>query len=210
MPLLDAFMAALVDRKTGQVNPFRLAEAIGRVAGGVANFGDVQVQGLVTQLIGPWAIGVARHAPTKWLLPTNVPPACALELNAHHQVCGAFAIGGCHACGRPICLAHALVAADATIVCWQCMRVAAKHTTPWAPAIAQQAESPGVQWAYDLLGLKTDCTLEEAKKAFKVRIARFHPDRVAEGEDSAPNGDLVRSLKSAYDAIVKDKKRVTR
>jgi len=200
------FIGALADRKTGQIDPLRVTRAVGGVAGAIETFVQPQAQALITHLIGPWALGIARLAPAKWLLPVGVAPACALEVGP--RLCGGFAIGACHACGRPICLGHALVSADATLVCWACMRLAAQHAKRWAPpgAQAQGAAGRGLDWAYTLLGVSADSTQEEIKKAYKIRIGRFHPDKIDTGDDPGPNGDLVRLLTQAYDLLVAQKK----
>lgn len=202
MSMLQAFMAALLDRQTGQLDPLRVAKMLGSAASAVDQFKDPHTQALVTHLIGPWALSVAKMAPQKWTLPTNLAPSCCLEVGSH--LCGAFAISGCHLCGRPICIGHALINVDATLVCWSCMREAAKHVKKWkAPGGAQ--DSNALQWAYDLLGLEVDCTLQQAKTAYKQRVAKFHPDTVGGGQDSKAHGDLVRLLKRAYDAIVESR-----
>lgn len=203
MPILDAFLQALqIDPQTRRVSPIRLAQMLGNAASAVENLQDGHTQMLLTNLIGPWALSIARLAPQKWKLPVNVPPACEMDVRPEH-VCGQFAIGGCHACGRPICLQHALVAADASLMCWSCVRVAAKHTKAWVPRNAA-APRETIEWAYELLGVTKTSTNEEVKKAYKERIKRFHPDRTGDGSDKI-NGDLVRMVKRAYDLIMQER-----
>lgn len=204
MPLLDAFLGALVDRQTGKISPLRLAQMLGNAANAVENIQQAQLNTLLTQVVGPWAMGIARLAPSKWQLPVDVPPSCEMDVQPG-RVCGQFAVGGCHACGRPICLQHALVAADATLVCWSCMRLAAKHTKPWVPRTnGGAAGRETIEWAYELLGVTKEATDAEVKHAYKERVARFHPDRTGDGSDRI-NGDLVRMLKRAYDLIMQER-----
>lgn len=205
MPVFEAFLQALVDKSSGKVNPLKLAQAIGNFAGQVEAYTDSRVQSILVQLVGPWSTTIARLAPTKWQLPVHVPPSCDMDVQPGRS-CGQFAIGGCVICGRPICLQHALVAADATIVCWPCMIVAGKHATKWQPrAGAAGSAVASSAWAYELLGVAPDCTDEQLRHAFKQRVARFHPDRVEPGQDPKPNGDLVKMIKRAYDMIVDER-----
>lgn len=205
MPLLDSLFQAISNKQTGQISPIRLAQVIGSVAGSVGTAADPSVQALMMKVIGPWALGIAQHVPSKWMLPTNVPPSCAHEHGT--KLCGAFAVGACHSCGRPTCLQHALVGFDAALACWACVRGGAANAKPWRPpqATAAAGASDGVGWAYELLGVEPDCTVEDAKRAYKQKVAHFHPDRMGAGEESKANGDLLRSLKHAYDTIVKHK-----
>ena len=170
---------------------------------------DPRTQMLLTNLLTPWAIGVASNAPAKWILPVNVAPVCALEI--HGGMCGQFAVGGCHVCGRPICLAHALVGGDATIVCWACVRAAKQVAKTWVPP--QPAASPpapgaheSLDWAYELLGVKPEDSLAAIKKAYKARIAHYHPDRAETAEQKEQDGALVRMLNRAYDQVLKARK----
>lgn len=206
MPVLDALLQALADKQSGRVNPLRVAQAVGDVAGAVDQLQDPSTQQLLTHIVGPWALKVATEAPKKWMLRSDVPPSCFLEVNG--GVCGTFAVGMCHICGRPVCLGHAMVGGDATLVCWACMRVAAQHAPKWkAPSTSEPAgaSKSSTDWAYELLGLEKDCTLLEARKAYKQRVARFHPDKSGAGADSRPNGDLLRTLKRAYDVVQSEK-----
>lgn len=154
---------------------------------------------LLTHILVPWALGVARLAPSKWILPPHLAPSCAFG-ETSDSLCGAFAVGACHVCGRPICMKHALIAADATLVCWTCMRTAAKHATPWQPPSTGAAGSPSdLGWAYELLGIEPGATAAEVKKAYKKRIAQFHPDK--QSVESAAHGQLVKLITKAYEAI---------
>lgn len=202
MPILDLFRVAIAGRG-GKIDPLRVAQAIGNFANTVESFGSEHAQLILTNILAPWAFAIAQKAPQKWLLPEGVQPSCAFEQAG--GTCGQYAIGGCHLCGRPICLGHAMVSGDATLVCWTCMRVAAKHTTRWEPS---QVRAGGkvkddLGWAYDLLELDRDATDAEVKRAFKERIAQFHPDRHPEAteKEQKVNGGLVRTLKRAYDVI---------
>jgi hypothetical protein len=205
MPLLQSLFQAISDRQTGQISPLKLAQVIGTVAGSVGSVSDPSLHPIM-RILGPWALGIAQHVPGKWLLPTNVSPSCAHETGPG-RICGSFAVGGCHSCGRPVCLTHALVGFDAALACWACVKGGAVNAKPWRPPHAAAPSSPGdgIGWAYELLGLEPTCTAEEAKRAYKQKVAHFHPDHLGAGADSKANGDLLRSLKSAYDQIIKVK-----
>ena len=165
-------------------------------------YSDDRSRALLTHILGPWTLGVARLAVEKWVLPTNVPPSCAFDGDGH--ICGSFAVGGCHICGRPICMSHALIAGDATLVCWTCLRTAAKYVKPWKPAIAE-APQLDLDWAYEILGVTSTTPLSDVRKAFKQRIAQFHPD-VQKGGESKAHTDLTRLLTRAFSEIKKSKK----
>jgi DnaJ-class molecular chaperone len=55
---------------------------------------------------------------------------------------------------------------------------------------------------YEVLGLKTDATLDEIKKAYKKLVARTHPD--VAGEVMKP---LFLSVQDAYETLVDPSKR---
>ena len=162
--LLDVFKHAFATSNQG-VGPQQVAKAVGGIAAAMEAYSSDHSRALLTHIIVPWAIQVVQLAPVKWVLPASVPPSCAF-LHDNGVACGSFAVGGCHVCGRPICLSHSLIAGDATIVCWTCMRLAAKHATKWAPpASASSPSTTELGWAYELLGLEPSCTLAEAKRA---------------------------------------------
>lgn len=206
MPSILDFFRASISGGAAQVNPLHVAQVVGQFAHTLESYGNDRAKALLTHVLAPWAIGIAQKAPTKWLLPSTIPPVCAHEEPA--GICAQYAMGGCHLCGRPVCLGHALVSADATLVCWSCMKLAAQHTKPWQPSPQQARGAPAGanDWAYDLLGIDKDATALEAKKAYKRKVAQYHPDRhdSASAEEKRTNGDLVRSFKKAYDVVVAD------
>lgn len=205
--VLDLFKNAISNGHKGQdVDPLGVAQTVGNIASAIRTYSDERSQALLTGVLLPWAMDIARSAPSRWLLPANVPPRCWQE--DRNAVCGLFAVGGCHICGRPVCLGHSLVSSDATIVCWTCVRIARQHAKPWKPPAQVSAGSPAeaLAWAYDLLGVNEDASAQEVKSAFKKRIAKFHPDTAPKGDDGKAHGDLVRTLKRAYDAIVEHRK----
>lgn len=186
MGLLDSFKQAIANPGSGEIDGAKLSQAVSGIAGVLHS---EHSRALLAQVLSPWILEVARIAPTKWVLPSDVPPSCAVEAPS---VCGSYAIGGCHICGRPTCIQHALLAADASIVCWACMRLAAQHAKPWRC-------STSLTWAYELLGIDESASEEQIKKAFRKRIAAFHPDK--NGSSSA-HSDIVRLVTKAHDAIV--------
>jgi hypothetical protein len=169
------------------------------VASAMDAYASDHSRALLTHMLIPWALEVAKLAPHKWLLPTGVQPACMMDVGP--STCGSFAVGGCHICGRPICIAHALIAADASLCCWPCMRLGAKHAKPWEPPKASGAD-PGVEspldWAYEILGCDRTATDLEVKQAYRKRIASLHPDK---NQGDEVHGEVVQLVTKAYDAV---------
>ena len=56
---------------------------------------------------------------------------------------------------------------------------------------------------YAALGLKSDATLVDIKKAFRQKASQFHPDRNSDPEAPA----RVREVQEAYDVLSDDDKR---
>lgn len=170
-------------------------KAVGGVAAAVEAYASEDSRALLTHILAPWAMGVARLAFKRWKLPTQVTPACAFEEAGH--TCGSFAVGGCHVCGRPICLGHAFIAGDATLVCWPCMRLAAKHAIKWVPPSMGVADDDLV-WAFELLGVEPDASEQDIRVAYRKRIKQFHPDQHS---GDAAHADMVRMFTKAMKAI---------
>ncbi|XP_051116822.1 chaperone protein dnaJ C76, chloroplastic [Andrographis paniculata] len=54
-------------------------------------------------------------------------------------------------------------------------------------------------WAYDVLGLDSDCTSDQLKHAFRSKVKQFHPDVVSDGEQ---NSDvMIRRVIRAYEIL---------
>jgi hypothetical protein len=205
--VLELFRNAIAGgHNTQDADPLQVAQTIGRVAGAVRAYSDERSQMILTNVLLPWAADIAVQAPTRWLLPANVPPRCCQE--DRNTVCELFAVGGCHICGRPVCLGHALVSSDATLVCWTCVRLARQYAKPWKPPVgaATGGSAENLAWAYDLLGVTEDSSEKELKSAFKKKVAEFHPDTAPKGNDGKSRGDLVRALKRAYDVLLEHRK----
>lgn len=198
MSLLDFFHRAISNHETGEVDRQKVARAVSGIALALDSYASDHSRNLLTHLIVPWALSVARQAPRKWALPPGVEPACRMDVGS--GTCGQFAVGACHLCGRPICLPHAVIAADATLCCWPCLRLAAAHTKPWTPPTAGPVPSgDSIGWAYELLGVEETASDEEVKAAYRRRIASLHPDK-HQGEEQA-HSDVVKLVNKAYKAV---------
>lgn len=205
MSLLRAFQKVLSGDPVVDSDLLGAAKTMGSIAGVIQTYSTEESQAFLSRLLMPWAIRVAQLAPSRWVLPARVAPVCALEQQG--RLCAAFAVGACHICSRPICMTHALVSANADLVCWACMKVAAQHAPKWQatkPELGQKGAESGSDWAYEMLGIERGATKAQIKAAFKKRIARFHPDTLPQGTDPKPNGDLVRMIKRAYDVVLKE------
>ena len=200
--ILDAFRQALAPTSD---------PASARMVGGLASALEVYMseesRSIAQHILTPWVLNVAKAAPGKWLLPKDVHPACAFEIAGAQQECGQFAVGGCHVCGRPICINHAFVGQDATIVCWVCMKTGAEHATKWERKTRKSPDATGtsLDWAYKVLGVSEGSSNAFIKKMYKEKIRKFHPDK--DQESTKHFEDITKTLNEAYQAIMQSRQK---
>lgn len=204
--LADFFRAAIGGNKNETIDALRSAAAI---ADTFDAFSGDAAQAMLLDVLLPWAALVARNAVHKWGTRRRV---CRFE---HGGVaCRTKPIGQCHACNRPVCLAHAFVGADATLVCWPCMKVGASNAKPWTPgsvdredpswrpAQPQQPDQPDrVQWAYAVLGVDPDATDDEVRAAYKSASKKHHPDRAHGSDDARARTEKLKMINVAKEIV---------
>ncbi len=142
----------------------------------------------VVELIAPWVRSLTLSAPARWLPVLAEHAACAHKAGTRR--CGARAVVACVACGRRICLSHALVGADANGVCHDCVTDVASRKSPRqverkelrAEPVRPKAEparrgsaafegiEPALQSAYETLGCMPSDTDDEVEHAYNVRM----------------------------------------
>ena len=198
----------MVAGNVASLDPLRLVEQVGAVAGFARTYSTDGAQRLLTELLIPWASKVAMKAPSKWMMSRHLAPICALDNGRH---CANPPISACHICGRPVCLQHALISIDADVVCWACVIVAGKHGKKWQPPRATPPPAAGqvdpLGWAFKVLGVEPSCTSEELRKAYKRMAKRYHPDRAGDDKSGAElDAQLLKTLNDAYARIVAQKK----
>lgn len=142
----------------------------------------------IVDLIAPWVRSLSLSAPSRWLPVLAEHAACAHRAGSRR--CGARAVVACVACGRRICLSHALVGADANGVCHDCVTDVASRKSarqverkelraePVKPKAEPQRRVPAafegveaaLQSAYETLGCLPSDTDDEVEHAYNVRM----------------------------------------
>jgi hypothetical protein len=174
---------------------------LGSLAQTIESYLDESAQRLLLTVLLPWAANVARFAPSKWVLPVDGPHVCAFERKPD-EWCGAQAAACCLLCGMPVCVGHCLVAMDATVVCFPCMRTAAQHVKRWRPPVRSPGSNGDLAWAYRTLGVDPDADDQDVKRAYKKLVARYHPDRAGRDKEGAElDAKLFKAIDEAYAAV---------
>jgi len=208
MPGILEFFKHAVGQNSGGADALRAIKNAGAVAETVEVYANPEAQALLMGILLPWASHVSRHAPRKWGIPADKPNLCFVE--AGPAYCQAPAVGLCLICRRPVCLNHALVSVDASLVCYACMKDHAKVAKPWQPPRQhrqQTAAQSALAWAYELLGVDDDATDAEIKKAYKQAVARYHPDRAENAQAAKADAQVFKTIQGAYAAIKQDRAR---
>jgi len=146
------------------------------------------------------------------------------RLACHAPRCGTATAGVCMSCKKPYCTKHSeWRRADGFIICHRCFQflwlsardAAARgawetfqQTNPVsreaAPREAPHAAPPPTKnqnAPWEVLGIESDATEEQIKKAFRAIAAKSHPDAVPAEEREAAQETFIRASK-AYDAML--------
>lgn len=152
------------------------------------------------------------------------------RLVCHTRGCGAGTSSVCMSCKKPYCAKHSeWRRADGFVICHMCFQylwhagreaagrggweafqqangryaTAASPPPPPAPPPAGQtrAARPHEQAPWEILGIESDATEEQIKKAFRAMAAKSHPDTVPAGEREAAKEAFIRAS-NAYDAML--------
>jgi hypothetical protein len=201
MGLLDDFLKAVSGDKQAAYRAIPQAAQF-------AAYVDPGAQVLLKQALLPWFQEVCARAPRAWYHP-SVSRHCD-KTNRGAQ-CTAKAVGMCSVCHADVCMTHAWVGLDASIVCRSCIEEARKHVKPidnqpppWEEAAkkASKAEGGGkLEDHYKTLGVEEDVTDDELEKSYKALLKRWHPDRVSTEAKKAQYERKFKQIRAAYDAV---------
>lgn len=167
-------------------------------------FTDEKSQSFLVRVLLPWIGGVAVAASQRWSLPARVRRC----IFSHTTGCTSAPVALCFGCSRPICMNHAFVAADATIVCWECVRVGASAVSSPGPTKKKNGGSAArsekdAEWAYRVLRVSPDASDEEIKAAYKAQCVKWHPDRAKNPSDARGHEEMFKTIQLAMDAVKK-------
>lgn len=201
MGLLDDFVKAFSGDKQAAYRAIPQAAQF-------AAYVDPGAQVLLKQALMPWFQEICVKAPRNWYHP-SVQRVCDRKLR--DGTCAAKAVGMCSICHRDVCMSHAWVGLDATIVCKTCLDEARKHIVPienqapsWEEAARQapKVERPAsLSEHYKTLGVDEDVTDDELETSYKALLKRWHPDRVKTSDKKAQYERKFKQVRAAYDAI---------
>lgn len=169
---------------------------------------DQQQQARLQQLV-VWLERVQMRSAAKWY-PPGIDGACRVVTPA--SACHATAVGACCCCGRPVCLRHAMISADADLLCASCFGVAKKHTTTFdASACAPGAGKPhdssadALRQAYKVLGVAPNDEPDVIRKAYKELLRRNHPDGKKSETAKRRAESRFKEIRAAWDTISADR-----
>ena len=184
-----------------------------------------RAQALLFEVLLPWAGQVSSLAVNRWTsMRTGRRAHCRLTVKG--EPCRHAAVSGCFGCGKPICLEHAFVGSDSTLVCWECMRVGvsnapqhkrknggngANHAPPpppqdwsWDAAAApspEEQQKKDISWAYTTLGVVESATDDEVRSAYRKASAKWHPDRAKDPQEAKVHAEMFKSIQLAMQTI---------
>lgn len=194
--LADIFKSVLGGNGAGAADAMNGAAF---VAEAVDAFSDARKQSLLANVIMPWALNVARFAAQKW----NVDGvSCTFEQCQSVPVCR------CFVCSSNVCLNHAFVGADATVICWPCIKnstsnVGGAHNAQPPPKPKPTPEQ--VAQAYALLGASPNFSDDELKKLFKRALFESHPDRASNDDDAKILSEKFKMVQKAIEYLKSDR-----
>jgi hypothetical protein len=101
--------------------------------------------------------------------------------------CTSPAVGGCVACGQPVCLGHAMVSGSGEVVCMACVYkvVSERKSSRGSPTPHQEGDEKIRRKHLRTLGLEGSPAESEIRAAYKSRAARAHPDRYSPSKRDA-------------------------
>jgi hypothetical protein len=130
--------------------------------------------------------------------------------------CKSVAIGGCMACGSPVCIEHAFVSPRG-VLCYVCADEEIDKRNPDAKTdrgrpfgfvnpFENETGEETRRRHLRTLALADTADDEDIKAAYKRLAKRYHPDRAPESERDAASKKL-RALNEAYEWLVRRKDR---
>lgn len=150
--------------------------------------------------------------------------AQAHRLTCHTHGCGGGTSSICMSCKKPYCARHSeWRRADGFTICYMCFQFLwsagkeaasrggwdafqrannryAETASPPPPG-PMHAPKPAELAPWEVLGIESDATEEQIKKAFRAMAAKSHPDTVPAEEREAAKEAFIRAS-NAYDAML--------
>jgi hypothetical protein len=153
------------------------------------------------ELLLAWVDRVHSTSELKWYPPERVEQCRVIGRTVD---CRARAIAPCSCCGRPVCMQHAMLSADADVLCAPCFAVARQHAKPWEPPrpTAPAGKDPtDVATAYEILGADPEDSDEEIRKIYRQELAKAHPDRKRTKTAKERAEARFKTIQAAWDTI---------
>ena len=220
--LLEFFRAAIKggngsDASEGFRAAASLIDGANFVQETVSALAGERAQELLFRVLLPWAGQVAGLAATRWTSVRGKRSHCRMAVKG--EPCIHTGVSNCFGCGMPICLEHAFVGADSTLVCWECMRVGVSNTTKKRGHNAAQAPLPqdwgwtaqaptpeeqqkkDISWAYATLGVSEGATDDEIKSAYRKASVKWHPDHAKDPQEAKSHAEMFKSVQLAMETI---------
>jgi len=176
--------------------------------------------GRLWQTVNPWVTRFLASAATKWLpiLANEAPCQIASPDGQGGWIpCPHPAVSFCDCCGKPTCLHHGRVDANAGVICFPCVATAcavARATRaangghvppPREPGSKKEAPPPPKKKmpraaALKALGLPASASDEEIKLAYKAMVKKWHPDKHATADKATAQARFLE-VQAAWDAL---------
>jgi len=174
-----------------------------------------------------WVSTVQAHVVERWQPIVASGIRCGLRPKApdgRFVQCPEPAIGACGFCSAPTCLAHAMIDAQANILCYKCVAEAAKLMG--APGRQAPGHAPPRNERIDtderalrrkylrVLGLhdlpNNPVTEEEIGQAFRTLMKKHHPDRVHQAPEEKREAARKRAaaISEAYHWLTDERRKV--
>jgi hypothetical protein len=139
----------------------------------------------VMRELGEWVSVLQRPALAKWTPVVLSGAKCSVRHD--RRPCGRQGIGKCVLCEQLVCLRHAAVGFDATVICETCLDDYAEtikgkakdRPQDQAPPPPADDEATKRKAAFTTLGLTDDSTWEEVRQEYRDLVKKFHPDKHA-------------------------------
>jgi len=224
MPGLLEFFRSAIKGGNGAGGPEDFRAAANLIDGAtfvqqtVSALSGERAQALLFEVLLPWAGQVAGLAVNRWTsMRSGRRSHCRLQVKG--EPCRRASASTCFGCGKPVCLEHAFVGSDSTLVCWECMRVGvntavkgrkhSEHQPPpenwnWDNSAApspEEQQKKDIGWAYATIGVAETATDDEIKSAYRKASAKWHPDRAKDPQEAKSHAEMFKSIQLAMQTI---------
>jgi hypothetical protein len=181
------------------------------------SFFDQFLHGATAQLepvlreLGEWVSVLQRNALARWTPIVISGAKCSVR--REKKPCGRAGVSKCALCEQVVCLRHAAVGFDATVVCESCLddysevvkgKVKDREAEPEPPRAEPDGEAAKAA-ALRKLGLTADSSWEEVRAEYKALAKKYHPDRhqSASAAEKKKFEAKMREINAAYTFLEK-------